>query len=134
MELKAKLGGNAELKTFAEDLEDRACEELKARYIAQGIIKPSETKYGPRERPFMSPEMHRELRKRWIEQGLLQPRGTINHAFQKRGAAPQDPGARETGQSETGDFGSVGEGNPQGETPRARGKIAYAHETRRIIH
>lgn len=86
MELKQKLfGENAELKTFAEEMEDRACEELKARYIALGIIKPSEIKYGPRERPHMSDEAHRQLRKRWIDQGFLQPRGTVNAAFQARG-------------------------------------------------
>lgn len=90
MELKARmLGANAEMKTFSDALDDKWCEELKARYIKQGIITPSTIKYGPRERPHMTNEAHKKLKQKWIEQGFLQLKGTTNDAFQKRGAEAQ---------------------------------------------
>jgi len=51
-------------------------EKVKQRYIALGIIKPSEIKYAEGERPHMMKEHVQALKKKLIDTGILRP--TLN--------------------------------------------------------
>jgi len=48
-------------------------EKVKQRYIAQGIITPSEVKYAEGERPHMMKEHVQALKQKYIAAGLLRP-------------------------------------------------------------
>jgi hypothetical protein len=48
-------------------------EKVKQRYIAQGIIKPSDVKYAEGERPYMMKEHVEALKQKMIANGTLRP-------------------------------------------------------------